>query len=89
MNLLRDSGEICAILKEAVSLRNVPFSLLKTAEETTCFLINLTNLLFLHTLIFKPHGEQNQKLGKLLEITYSEGSTFSILLNETRECPYE
>lgn len=56
MVLLRESDEICTILKETICLRNVPLSLLKSAEETTSFVINLTNLMFLHALIFKSKG---------------------------------
>ena len=57
MIILRQSKDICAILKKAGSLRNVPLSQLKTAKDTTCFLINLSNLMFLHTLIFKSSGK--------------------------------
>lgn len=81
MVLLRESDEICTILKETVSLRNVPLSLLKTAEETTSFLINLTNLMFLHALIFKSNGEyllKNINKNKVSRITCQEDSPLQI-----------
>lgn len=57
-----DALELCSnskindLLMKTHSLKNIDIDLLESIEDTTCFLINLSNLMWIHSLLFTTHG---------------------------------